>query len=108
MFTICEICPADHLKAEKNKGLRKQFPRYLQGWVFFLYLKFGPINFSYQRALGRAQICLTVQQILRNSTEGNAINPARMSPIFSARISFQVDICFRYVEYLPSQERTIL
>ena len=29
IFAICEICPADHLKAEK-----RQFPRHLQFCVF--------------------------------------------------------------------------
>ncbi len=66
MFIICEICPADHLKVGE-KGLQRQFPRYLQFCVIFFYLKFGPMNFFYQQALGRAQICLMVQQILGNS-----------------------------------------
>ena len=44
MFTICEMFPADHVKAEKKQGFRWLFPRYLQFCVFFLYLKFGPIN----------------------------------------------------------------
>ena len=66
MFTICEICPVDHLKVGE-KGLKRQFPRYLQFCVIFLHLKFGPMNCFYQQALGRAQICLMVQQILGNS-----------------------------------------
>ena len=66
MFTICEICPADHLKVGE-KGLQRQFPRYLQFFVIFLHLKFGSMNYFYQQALGRAQICLMVQQILGNS-----------------------------------------
>ena len=64
------------------------------------------MNFSYQLALGRAQICFMVQQIFGNSTEGNAINPARTSPIFLARISFQVGICFRYVSRILAFART--
>ena len=60
MFTICELFPADHVKAEKKYEFRWLFPRYLQFCVFFLYLKFGPINIFYRQALGRAQICLTV------------------------------------------------
>ena len=41
------------------------------------------MNFFYQHSQGRAQICLTVYQILvGNSTEGNAINLAREIPIF--------------------------
>ena len=66
MFIICEICPADHLKVGE-KGLQRQFPRYLQFCVIFLYLKFGAMNIFYQHALGREQICLMVQQILGNS-----------------------------------------
>ena len=46
---ICENRPADHLNAEKI-GLWRQFPRYLQFCVSFLYLKFGPMNF-FQQAL---------------------------------------------------------
>ena len=67
MFTTCEICPADHLKVSGKKELQRQFPRCLQFCVIFLYLKFGPMNCFYQQALGRAQICLIVQQILGNS-----------------------------------------
>ena len=67
MFTICEICPADHLKVGE-KGLKRQFPRYLQFFVIFLHLKFAfPMNCFYQQALGKAQICLMVQQIVGNS-----------------------------------------
>ena len=61
---ICENRPADHLNAEKI-GLWRQFPRYLQFCVSFLYLKFGPMNF-FQQALWRAKNCLTVKQILGN------------------------------------------
>ena len=63
-------------------GVTKAAPRYLQFCVFFLYLKFGLINFFHQQALERAQICLTVQQIFGNSTEGNAVNLTRKIPIF--------------------------
>ena len=35
------------------------------------------MNFFFQQALRRAQVCLTVQQIERNSTKGNAINLTR-------------------------------
>ena len=38
--------------------------------------------FFYQQALGRARICLTVQQILENSTQGSAINLIPKIPIF--------------------------
>ena len=81
MFIICEICPADHLKVGE-KGLQRQFPRYLQFCVIFLYLKFGAMNFFYQHALGREKICLMVQQILGNSIRGSAINLAQKIPIF--------------------------
>ena len=40
------------------------------------------MNFFCQQALGRTQICLTVQQILGNSTEENAINFTRKIPYF--------------------------
>ena len=46
---ICESRPADHLNAEKI-GLWRQFTRYLQFCISFLYLKFGPMNF-FQQAL---------------------------------------------------------
>ena len=45
IFTVCEICLADHLKAEKKLGLQRKFHRYLQFCVFFLHLKFGLMNF---------------------------------------------------------------
>ena len=77
MFIICEICPADHLKVGE-KGLQRQFPRYLQFCVTFLYLKFGAMNFFYQHALGREKIC----NFSGNSIRGNAINLAQKIPIF--------------------------
>ena len=42
------------------------------------------MDFFYQHveALERPEICLTVQQILGNSTEGNVINLTRKIPIF--------------------------
>ena len=40
------------------------------------------MNCFYQQALGRAQICLTVQQILGNSTEGNAKNLTEKIHVF--------------------------
>ena len=39
------------------------------------------MNYFYQQAQGRAQICLKILQILGNSTEGNAINQTRQIPI---------------------------
>ena len=45
MFTIFNICPADHLKPKKKRILQKQFPRFVQFCVFFHYLKFGLTNF---------------------------------------------------------------
>ena len=72
----------EYLKADKSKGLQKQFLSYLQFCAFFLYFKFGLKNFCYQQALGRAQICLTFQQILGNSTEGNGINLTQKIPVF--------------------------
>ena len=64
------------IKKLGKKELQRQLPRYLQFCVTFLYLKFGPMNFFYQKALGRAQICLMVRQILGNSIWGSAINLA--------------------------------
>ena len=55
VFIICENCPADHLKAENNRGLKGSFIT-IFNFVFFLYLKFGLMNCYYQRAPGRAQI----------------------------------------------------
>ena len=69
-------------KSWKKIGCEKKFSCYLEFCVFFLYLKFGPMNFFYWQALGRTQICLTVQQILGNSTVGNVINFTRKIPIF--------------------------
>ena len=76
IFTICEIFPADHLKSEKKVITDLKF------CVFFVYLKFVPTIFFYQQVLQGEQICLTVQQILGNSTEGHTINLARNIPIF--------------------------
>ena len=82
IFTIiCNVCLAEHLKAY-TKGLQRQFPHYLRFCVFFIYLKSGLMNIFYQQAPGRAQKCLTVQQISGNSIGGNVINLARKIPIF--------------------------
>ena len=70
------------LKYWKKSEAQRQFPRYLQYCVFFLYLKFGVLNFFNQQALRRAHICLTVQQILGNFTDRHAINLAGKIPIF--------------------------
>ena len=43
MFTICEICPADHLKAEK--GYMGSLHAICNFVFSFLYLKFGLMNF---------------------------------------------------------------
>ena len=65
IFILWKICLADLLK-DKKIGLLRQFPRCLQFCVFFLYLKFGLMNFFLSKGIRRAQICLTVQQILGN------------------------------------------
>ena len=75
IFTFCENCPANHLKAKRNRGYKGSFLA-ICNCVFFLYLKFVLMNFFYQQALGRAQICLMVQQIL-----GNVINLTQKAPI---------------------------
>ena len=52
--------------------------------LLVVHLIFGVLvwGFFYEQALGRVQICLKVQQIFWNSTEGIAINVARKIPIF--------------------------
>ena len=47
IFTVCEICPTNHLKAKKKRRLQRQLPGYLQFCVFFLSLKFGLMNFFF-------------------------------------------------------------
>ena len=44
MFTICGICPADHLKAKKI-GVAEAVSSLFAILRFLLYLKFGPVNF---------------------------------------------------------------
>ena len=61
------------LKSEKI-GVTKAVSSVLQ---FFFFLPLFFFFFFHQQALGRAQICLTVQQILEHSIKGNAINLAR-------------------------------
>ena len=46
-----------------------------------------PYDFSYQQALGRPQICLTVQQMLGNSTQRNVINLIPKIPVFFVQSS---------------------
>ena len=49
MFTICEICPADHSKEEKigvTKAVSSLFANY---FVFSAAIKFGLMNFVYYR-----------------------------------------------------------
>ena len=90
-------CPVYHLKA-KREGLHGRFSRYLQFCVFFLYLKFGLKQFFYfiffyQQTLGRAQIRLTVQQILENSTEGKVTNLTRKILFFCHQtIFFRIEL----------------
>ena len=45
MFTICAICPADHLKAKKI-GVVSSLFAILR---FLLYLKFGPTNIGEEK-----------------------------------------------------------
>ena len=72
----------------------------MQFCIFFVYLKFGPMNFFYQQALGRAQIYLTVQQILGNFIKGNAIDLARKISIFLSRKTLRNGIELRQDLYL--------
>ena len=75
-------CPS--LKSRKKIGVTKTVSSLFAICVFFLYLKFELMDFFNQRvqAPGRTQICLTVQQILGNSTEGKAINLTQKIPNF--------------------------
>ena len=82
IFTIFENFPADRLKVEKNLVYKGTSSRYFQFCVFFLYLKFGLMNFFFINKHQEGQICLTVQRILGNFTEGKAINFTRTIPIF--------------------------
>ena len=66
------------LKSEKDRGYIGSF----LGFAIFCMLPLSFFFFFYQQTLGRAQICLTVQQILEHSIKGNAINLARNISIF--------------------------
>ena len=48
-------------------------------------------NLFYHQALRRAQICLTVHQIIGNSTERIAINLARKIPILSHKYCIELN-----------------
>ena len=73
MFTICGICLANHLKAE-SIGVTEAISSLFEIFMFSRsFSNLGLMNIVYLKALGRAQICLMVQKILGNSTEGNAI-----------------------------------
>ena len=63
-------CLADHLKAEKNSGYKGS----ILAICNFVFLFSISNLFSRKQGPGRVQICLTVQQILRNSTVENALN----------------------------------
>ena len=84
IFTSCENCPDNHLKAEKNRVRKAIFLLFAvlcflsltQIWWYEFFFEF------YWQALGRTQICLMVQQILGNSTEGNVTNFTWKIPIF--------------------------
>ena len=97
IFTDCEVCRTDHLKSEKNRGYSGIF-------LLFAVLCFPcrsqiwSREFLFnQQALGRAQIYLTVQQILGSSTEGNALrvcsfvfcNGVRKSGLSSTKTKFE-------------------
>ena len=76
IFTICENFPADHLKAEK-KGVTKAVSLLFAILYLLPLFQIWSCEFFYQQAQGETQICLTVQQILRNFTAGKAINLTR-------------------------------
>ena len=74
-------CPADHLKAEKNRSYKGSFLT-ICNFIFSSSTSNLVMNFLNQKALERAQISLTVQQILGNSIKGNMINLTWKVPIF--------------------------
>ena len=75
---------ADHLKAEKIWVTKTRAVSSLFAILCVLPLSqiWSYDHFFFQQALGRAQICLTVQQILGNPTAGNVINFTQKIPIF--------------------------
>ena len=62
MFTICEICPADHLKAKKI-GVAGAVSSLFAILCFLPLSQIWSCDFFYQLGLRRA-LSLTVQQIL--------------------------------------------
>ena len=79
IFSICEICPANHLKAEKIAVTNAVS-------LLFYILCFLPLSqiWSYEFLLstGTREICRKVQQILGESTGKNALNCAWKILIF--------------------------
>ena len=68
-------------KPKRNRGYKGSFLA-ICNFVFSSSISNLVLRFFHQQALGRAQTCLTVQQILGNSTQGNAINLSRNIPTF--------------------------
>ena len=84
---IFTICPADHLKAGKI-GVTKAVSSL---YAILCFLKFGLMKFILSSGIGRAQICLTVHQIIGNSTERIAINLARKILILSHKYCIELN-----------------
>ena len=68
-------------KAEKNTSYEGSFFA-ICNFVFFLHLNLVKNFIFFIKGTGKGTICLTVQQILGNSTEGNLINLTRKIPMF--------------------------
>ena len=69
LFSFCENLSCRLFKSQNNWGCRGSFLVPCNFVFFFLYLKFGLMIFFLSKGIRRAQICLTVQQILGNSTK---------------------------------------
>ena len=85
VLTVCEIFSCQSFKSRKNR-VTKAVSSLFSIFCFLRLSQIWSYQFIfYQQALRRAQIYLTVQQILGNSTEGNAINLARKIPVFRSQ-----------------------
>ena len=71
------------LKLEKKGYKLKAVSTLFAIWCYLSLSQIWSYELFYQQALGRAQICLMVRQILGNSILGNAINRAQKIPNFS-------------------------
>ena len=87
-------------KIRKKIGVTKAVSSVLQSFCL-LPLSFF-FFFFYQQGLGRAQICLTVQQILEHSIKGNAIKSCSKCLYFLSRKSLRNGIGLRQDLYMSN------